>query len=148
MKDFSCHTSSFLYSGFSMLPVMHVHHFFHVFLLTFLHFLSFFSLLSCLFPSAFHFTELTSIFLSRFSSFVTLLPPPSPSSTAMHLFGLNWQLQENESYGAFENGGGGRDTTPNPFMVSTDNGEFPLKLKCYISFHLKAEMCLSQDQAG
>uniref|UniRef100_A0A8C7YR34 Teneurin transmembrane protein 3 n=1 Tax=Oryzias sinensis TaxID=183150 RepID=A0A8C7YR34_9TELE len=42
---------------------------------------------------------------------------------AMHLFGLNWQLQENESYGAFENGGGGRDTTPNPFMVSTDNGK-------------------------
>ncbi|KAI3352310.1 hypothetical protein L3Q82_005175 [Scortum barcoo] len=42
---------------------------------------------------------------------------------AMHLFGLNWQLQENEGYGAFENGGGGRDTTPNTFMVSTDNGK-------------------------
>ncbi|XP_053185147.1 teneurin-3 isoform X4 [Scomber japonicus] len=43
---------------------------------------------------------------------------------AMHLFGLNWQLQETEGYGAFENGGGGgRDTTPNTFMVSTDNGK-------------------------
>ncbi|XP_034457716.1 teneurin-3 isoform X6 [Hippoglossus hippoglossus] len=42
---------------------------------------------------------------------------------AMHLFGLNWQLQESEVYGAFENGGGGRDTTPNTFMVSTDNGK-------------------------
>lgn len=42
----------------------------------------------------------------------------------MHLFGLNWQLQESEGYGAFENGGGGRDTTPNTFMVSTDNGEY------------------------
>ncbi|XP_062283031.1 teneurin-3 isoform X6 [Scomber scombrus] len=41
---------------------------------------------------------------------------------AMHLFGLNWQLQETEGYGAFENGGG-RDTTPNTFMVSTDNGK-------------------------
>lgn len=41
----------------------------------------------------------------------------------MHLFGLNWQLQESEGYGAFENGGGGRDTTPNTFMVSTDNGK-------------------------
>ncbi|KAK2919532.1 hypothetical protein Q8A73_003903 [Channa argus] len=40
---------------------------------------------------------------------------------AMHLLGLNWQLQETEGYGAFENGGGGRDTTPNTFMVSTDN---------------------------
>lgn len=45
----------------------------------------------------------------------------------MHLFGLNWQLQESEGYGAFENGGGGRDTTPNTFMVSTDNGEFLFK---------------------
>ncbi|XP_078138884.1 teneurin-3 isoform X1 [Centroberyx gerrardi] len=46
---------------------------------------------------------------------------------AMHLFGLNWQLQESEGYGAFENGGGGvgvgRDTTPNTIMVSTDNGK-------------------------
>ncbi|AWP06347.1 putative teneurin-3 [Scophthalmus maximus] len=42
---------------------------------------------------------------------------------AMHLLGLNWQLQESEGYGAFENGGGGRDTTPNTFMVSTDNGK-------------------------
>lgn len=48
-------------------------------------------------------------------------------SPAMHLFGLNWQLQESESYGAFENGVGGRDTTPNTFMVSTDNGGFPRK---------------------
>uniref|UniRef100_A0A665VYX7 Teneurin transmembrane protein 3 n=1 Tax=Echeneis naucrates TaxID=173247 RepID=A0A665VYX7_ECHNA len=47
---------------------------------------------------------------------------------AMHLFGLNWQLQESEGYGAFENGGGGRDTTPNTFMVSTENGKmFPLE---------------------
>ncbi|XP_061844355.1 teneurin-3 isoform X7 [Nerophis lumbriciformis] len=42
---------------------------------------------------------------------------------AMHLFGLNWQLQDNEGYGAFENGGTGRDTTPNTFMVSADNGK-------------------------
>lgn len=42
---------------------------------------------------------------------------------AMHLFGLNWQLQDHESYGPFENGGGARDTTPNTFMVSTDNSE-------------------------
>lgn len=49
-------------------------------------------------------------------------------SPVMHLFGLNWQLQESESYGAFENGGGvGRDTTPNTFMVSTDNGELLLQ---------------------
>lgn len=45
----------------------------------------------------------------------------------MHLFGLNWQLQESEGYGAFENGGGGRDTTPNTFIVSTDNSESRLK---------------------
>lgn len=45
----------------------------------------------------------------------------------MHLFGLNWQLQESEGYGAFENGGVGRDTTPNTFIVSTDNGESLLK---------------------
>uniref|UniRef100_A0A671XBZ9 Teneurin transmembrane protein 3 n=1 Tax=Sparus aurata TaxID=8175 RepID=A0A671XBZ9_SPAAU len=45
------------------------------------------------------------------------------SKYSMHLFGLNWQLQESEGYGAFENGGGGRDTTPNTFMVSTDNGK-------------------------
>uniref|UniRef100_A0A672Y236 Teneurin transmembrane protein 3 n=1 Tax=Sphaeramia orbicularis TaxID=375764 RepID=A0A672Y236_9TELE len=45
------------------------------------------------------------------------------SKYSMHLFGLNWQLQESEGYGAFENGGGGRDTTPNTIMVSTDNGE-------------------------
>lgn len=35
---------------------------------------------------------------------------------AMHLFGLNWQLQDTEAYGAF-------DTTPNTLLVSTDNGE-------------------------
>ncbi|XP_051939706.1 teneurin-3 isoform X7 [Hippocampus zosterae] len=46
---------------------------------------------------------------------------------AMHLFGLNWQLQESEGYGAFENGGVGRDTTPNTFMVSTDNGKILLE---------------------
>uniref|UniRef100_A0A665W0B6 Teneurin transmembrane protein 3 n=1 Tax=Echeneis naucrates TaxID=173247 RepID=A0A665W0B6_ECHNA len=46
------------------------------------------------------------------------------SKYSMHLFGLNWQLQESEGYGAFENGGGGRDTTPNTFMVSTENGAF------------------------
>uniref|UniRef100_A0A3B5M046 Uncharacterized protein n=1 Tax=Xiphophorus couchianus TaxID=32473 RepID=A0A3B5M046_9TELE len=45
------------------------------------------------------------------------------SKYSMHLFGLNWQLQESESYGAFENGGGGRDTTPNTFVLSTDNGK-------------------------
>ncbi|XP_077576103.1 teneurin-3 isoform X2 [Stigmatopora nigra] len=42
---------------------------------------------------------------------------------AMHLLGLNWQLRETEAYGAFENG----DTTPNTFMVSTDNGKFLLE---------------------
>ncbi|XP_061686583.1 teneurin-3 isoform X6 [Syngnathoides biaculeatus] len=42
---------------------------------------------------------------------------------AMHLFGLNWQLQESEGYGAFENGGVGRDMIPNTLMVSTDNGK-------------------------
>eukprot|EP00066_Takifugu_rubripes_P021376 XP_011610642.1 PREDICTED: teneurin-3-like [Takifugu rubripes] len=43
---------------------------------------------------------------------------------AMHLFGLNWQLQDHESYGPFENGGGARDTTPNTFVVSTDNSKW------------------------
>ncbi|CAL8333020.1 unnamed protein product [Merluccius merluccius] len=42
---------------------------------------------------------------------------------AMHLFGLNWQLQENENYGAFENGAGARDTTPNTIMVPADNSK-------------------------
>ncbi|KAM7393520.1 hypothetical protein PAMP_020384 [Pampus punctatissimus] len=51
----------------------------------------------------------------------------------MHLFGLNWQLQESEGYGAFENGGGGRDTTPNTFMVSTDN------VQPDITMHVSAE---------
>uniref|UniRef100_A0A7N8WYT3 Teneurin transmembrane protein 3 n=1 Tax=Mastacembelus armatus TaxID=205130 RepID=A0A7N8WYT3_9TELE len=56
------------------------------------------------------------------------------SKYSMHLFGLNWQLQESEGYGAFENGGGGRDTTPITFMVSTDNGEFMLH---FFSHHMK-----------
>ncbi|TNM86187.1 hypothetical protein fugu_008458, partial [Takifugu bimaculatus] len=43
---------------------------------------------------------------------------------SMHLFGLNWQLQDHESYGPFENGGGARDTTPNTFVVSTDNSKW------------------------
>ncbi|CAL8329160.1 unnamed protein product [Lota lota] len=42
---------------------------------------------------------------------------------AMHLFGLNWQLQENESYGAFENGAGARDTTPNTVMIPADSSK-------------------------
>ncbi|XP_037109860.1 teneurin-3 isoform X5 [Syngnathus acus] len=46
---------------------------------------------------------------------------------AMHLFGLNWQLQESEGYGAFENEGVGRGTTPNTFMISTDNGKILLE---------------------
>uniref|UniRef100_H3CII2 Teneurin transmembrane protein 3 n=1 Tax=Tetraodon nigroviridis TaxID=99883 RepID=H3CII2_TETNG len=45
---------------------------------------------------------------------------------AMHLFGLNWQLQDHETFGLFENGGGARDTTPNTFMVSTDNSKWVL----------------------
>ncbi|XP_030207523.1 teneurin-3 isoform X1 [Gadus morhua] len=42
---------------------------------------------------------------------------------AMHLFGLNWQLQESESYGAFENGAGARDTTPNSVMIPADTSK-------------------------
>lgn len=60
--------------------------------------------------------------MSYFSS-ILICPAFLPLSPAMHLFGLNWQLQENEGYGAFENGGGGRDTTPNTFVVSADSGE-------------------------
>uniref|UniRef100_A0A4W5NVC2 Teneurin-3 n=1 Tax=Hucho hucho TaxID=62062 RepID=A0A4W5NVC2_9TELE len=42
---------------------------------------------------------------------------------AMHLFGLNWQLQETEGY-AFENGQGKSDTTPNTITaLSADNGK-------------------------
>lgn len=54
---------------------------------------------------------------------------------AMHLFGLNWQLQDHETYGPFENGGGARDTTPNTFMVSPDNGE-RMTLKSPLIFHI------------
>lgn len=50
----------------------------------------------------------------------------------MHLFGLNWQLQDHETYGPFENGGGARDTTPNTFMAYPDNSE-PITIKA--SFH-------------
>ena len=84
---------------------------------------SFSCLLSPLF--AYHLILLPLHFTHRINRpLPLLLPPPSSLSTAMHLFGLNWQLQETEGYGAFENGGGGgRDTTPNTFMVSTDNGE-------------------------
>uniref|UniRef100_A0A8C5CTY5 Teneurin transmembrane protein 3 n=1 Tax=Gadus morhua TaxID=8049 RepID=A0A8C5CTY5_GADMO len=42
------------------------------------------------------------------------------SKYSMHLFGLNWQLQESESYGAFENGAGARDTTPNTGALFTN----------------------------
>uniref|UniRef100_A0A8C7QX32 Teneurin-3 n=1 Tax=Oncorhynchus mykiss TaxID=8022 RepID=A0A8C7QX32_ONCMY len=43
---------------------------------------------------------------------------------AMHLFGLNWQMQETEGYG-FENGQGRSDTTPNTITaLSADNGVF------------------------
>uniref|UniRef100_A0A1A8RL07 EGF-like domain-containing protein n=1 Tax=Nothobranchius rachovii TaxID=451742 RepID=A0A1A8RL07_9TELE len=42
----------------------------------------------------------------------------------MHLFGLNWQLQESDSYGeTFENGGAESDTTSHTFVGSTDNGK-------------------------
>ncbi|KAM6972681.1 teneurin-3 [Aplochiton taeniatus] len=49
---------------------------------------------------------------------------------AMHLFGLNWQLQESEGYGAFENGGGGGrlDTTPIT-ALSTENGKLGIFLQ-------------------
>uniref|UniRef100_A0A8C7NSR0 Teneurin-3 n=1 Tax=Oncorhynchus mykiss TaxID=8022 RepID=A0A8C7NSR0_ONCMY len=43
---------------------------------------------------------------------------------AMHLFGLNWQMQETEGY-TFENGQGKSDTTPNTITaLSADNGVF------------------------
>uniref|UniRef100_A0A673YB44 Teneurin-3 n=1 Tax=Salmo trutta TaxID=8032 RepID=A0A673YB44_SALTR len=53
-------------------------------------------------------------------SFFSLSPP----IIAMHLFGLNWQLQETEGY-TFENGLGKSDTTPNTITaLSADNGVF------------------------
>ncbi|XP_054607704.2 teneurin-3 isoform X2 [Nothobranchius furzeri] len=43
---------------------------------------------------------------------------------AMHLFGLNWQLQESDGYGeTFENGGAESDTTSHTFVGSADNGK-------------------------
>uniref|UniRef100_A0A673YB77 Teneurin-3 n=1 Tax=Salmo trutta TaxID=8032 RepID=A0A673YB77_SALTR len=52
-------------------------------------------------------------------SFFSLSPP----IIAMHLFGLNWQLQETEGY-TFENGLGKSDTTPNTITaLSADNGK-------------------------
>uniref|UniRef100_A0A6Q2X248 Teneurin-3 n=1 Tax=Esox lucius TaxID=8010 RepID=A0A6Q2X248_ESOLU len=42
---------------------------------------------------------------------------------AMHLFGLNWQLQETDGY-TFENGQGKSDTTPNTVTaLAADNGK-------------------------
>lgn len=61
----------------------------------------------------------------------------------MHLFGLNWQLQDHKSYGPFENGGGARDTTPNTFMVSTDNSEW-MALKSVLSGFESRRLTLSQ----
>lgn len=55
----------------------------------------------------------------------------------MDLFGLNWQLQESESYGTFENDGGERDPIPNTIMVSTDNGEFLQTLSKCLFLHQK-----------
>uniref|UniRef100_A0A8C7MFE1 Teneurin-3 n=1 Tax=Oncorhynchus kisutch TaxID=8019 RepID=A0A8C7MFE1_ONCKI len=47
-----------------------------------------------------------------------------PPIVAMHLFGLNWQMQETEGY-TFENGQGKSDTTPNTITaLSADNGVF------------------------
>lgn len=62
----------------------------------------------------------------------------------MHLFGLNWQLQDHEAYGAFENGAGARDTTPNTFMVSTDNSE-RRTLKSPLIFHIVEFLWRSQS---
>uniref|UniRef100_A0A8C7DRX2 Teneurin-3 n=1 Tax=Oncorhynchus kisutch TaxID=8019 RepID=A0A8C7DRX2_ONCKI len=48
---------------------------------------------------------------------------------AMHLFGLNWQMQETEGYG-FENGQGRSDTTPNTITaLSADNGKLGVFLQ-------------------
>ncbi|XP_055771748.1 teneurin-3-like isoform X1 [Salvelinus fontinalis] len=47
----------------------------------------------------------------------------------MHLFGLNWQLQETEGY-TFENGQGKSDTTPNTITaLSADNGKLGVFLQ-------------------
>lgn len=120
---------SIVYLFLNFYPISHLLWFAIPFLL--LHYLPSFSslysyppyfvpLTSYLFQSPFFGDPLlTSLFLSCVFFFLFLLLSP-----AMHLFGLNWQLQESEGYGAFENGGGGRDTTPNTFMVSTDNGKF------------------------
>lgn len=61
----------------------------------------------------------------------------------MHLFGLNWQLQDHETYGPFENGGGARDTTPNTFMASPDNSE-RMTLKSPFIFHIEEFLESSQ----
>lgn len=68
-------------------------------------------------------------------SFSYLFSDSSSFTAAMQLFGLNWQLQDHETYGPFENGGGARDTTPNTFMASPDNSE-PLNLKLPLTFTL------------
>ncbi|XP_071263479.1 teneurin-3 isoform X4 [Salvelinus alpinus] len=48
---------------------------------------------------------------------------------AMHLFGLNWQLQETEGH-TFENGQGKSDTTPNTITaLSADNGKLGVFLQ-------------------
>uniref|UniRef100_A0A8D3APN0 Teneurin-3 n=1 Tax=Scophthalmus maximus TaxID=52904 RepID=A0A8D3APN0_SCOMX len=73
--------------------------------------------------SAFKFKKSSKYLLTCLFLSCALSSSPILLSPAMHLLGLNWQLQESEGYGAFENGGGGRDTTPNTFMVSTDNGK-------------------------
>lgn len=54
----------------------------------------------------------------------------------MDLFGLNWQLQENDSYGTFGNDVEVRDPISNTIMVSGDNGEF-LQLYQNISSYIK-----------
>jgi len=59
-------------------------------------------------------------------------------STAMHLFGLNWQLQETEGY-AFENGQVKSDATATNAVtaLSTENSKgqthtYPLTHRCII----------------
>uniref|UniRef100_A0A8C7GX91 Teneurin-3 n=1 Tax=Oncorhynchus kisutch TaxID=8019 RepID=A0A8C7GX91_ONCKI len=52
-----------------------------------------------------------------------------PPIVAMHLFGLNWQMQETEGY-TFENGQGKSDTTPNTITaLSADNGKLGVFLQ-------------------
>uniref|UniRef100_A0A8D3CVH4 Teneurin transmembrane protein 3 n=1 Tax=Scophthalmus maximus TaxID=52904 RepID=A0A8D3CVH4_SCOMX len=70
--------------------------------------------------SAFKFKKSSKYLLTCLFLSCALSSSPILLSPAMHLLGLNWQLQESEGYGAFENGGGGRDTTPNTFMVDFD----------------------------